>query len=235
MGPGELPINAEFIADGLDHYGLVQARIRFSTTPRATSRTPRVCFTKPFYDVGAGYWADEYIHSAAGARITGGCGYGDFCPTDTMLRHVMALWLVKLIHGPDFSPPPCTGIFEDVVCESTPNSDYIEQLYADGVTTGCSQDPLLFCPDSAVNRAQMAVFILRALEGAGYVPPPCVGIFDDVACPAFWAADYIENLYALGITTGCSQMPPLYCAGNPTNRAQMSAFVQRAWDLPMCE
>ncbi len=105
-----------------------------------------VCFTKAFNDVDAGYWADDYIHSTAGAGITGGCGYGNFCPTTSMFRNVMARWLVKLMYGPDYAPPPCTGIFEDVICESTPNADYIEQIYNDGVTTGCSQYPLLVLP-----------------------------------------------------------------------------------------
>ncbi len=231
---GDLPINAEFIADGADHYGLYQARIMVGhDTPYDVNET-WVCFTKAFNDVNEAFWGNEYIHSVAGARITGGCGLGNFCSGDLMLRHVMARWLLKLVHGPDYSPPPCQGVFEDVVCESTPNADWIEQLYAEGITTGCSADPLLFCPYDGVTRSQMAVFILRAIEGPDYVPPACTGVFGDVNCPNYWAADWIEELYARGITTGCSADPLLFCPADSTNRAQMSAFVQRAWELPMC-
>ena len=52
---------------------------------------------------------------------------------------------------------------------------YVESVYARGVTGGCATDPLRFCPDAAVSRAQMAVFLLRAKLGPAYVPPAPVG------------------------------------------------------------
>ena len=39
----------------------------------------------------------------------------------------------------------------------------IDALAAAGVTAGCSTDPLLYCPDDPVTRAQMAAFLHRAL------------------------------------------------------------------------
>ena len=61
-----------------------------------------------------------------------------------------------------------TGIFGDV-----PSSDvfapWIEQAYADGITVGCSADPLLYCPKDKVTRAQIAVFLVRVL-GIPYLP-----------------------------------------------------------------
>jgi hypothetical protein len=230
-----LLIDAEFIADEAPHYGLHQAEISVMHETPYDVNDAGVCFTKAFNDVGDGDWFDETVHATAGARITGGCGLGEFCPTDTMLRHVMARWLLKLMYGPDYSPPPCQGIFGDVVCESTPNADWIEQLYAEGVTGGCSADPLLYCPFDSVTRAQMAVFIIRALDGPDYEPAACTGVFGDVGCPAYWAVDWIEDLYARGITAGCSADPLLYCPEGVTSRAEMATFVQRAWELPMCE
>ena len=48
MGPGALPVNVEFIADGLDHYGLVQAtHLCAPRAPRARYEDATVCFTKP--------------------------------------------------------------------------------------------------------------------------------------------------------------------------------------------
>ena len=38
----------------------------------------------------------------------------------------------------------------------------IDALFDTGITRGCSADPLLFCPDQAASRAQMAVFLERA-------------------------------------------------------------------------
>ena len=52
---------------------------------------------------------------------------------------------------------------------------YVESVYARGVTGGCATNPLRFCPDAAVSRAQMAVFLLRAKLGPAYVPPAATG------------------------------------------------------------
>ena len=41
----------------------------------------------------------------------------------------------------------------------------------------------------------MAVFLLKTKYGSAYVPPPCTGVFDDVACPSQFA-DWIEELAA---------------------------------------
>ena len=40
----------------------------------------------------------------------------------------------------------------------------IDALAAAGVTKGCKTDPLRYCPDQAVTRAQMATFLVRALD-----------------------------------------------------------------------
>ena len=61
----------------------------------------------------------------------------------------------------------------------------------------------------------MAVFLLRAGHGSGYVPPPATGtIFADVAVTDF-AADWIEQLYAEGITGGCATERPCATARAP--------------------
>jgi len=35
----------------------------------------------------------------------------------------------------------------------------------------------------------------------------------------------------LNVTYGCSQSPPLYCPGDSVTRAQMAAFLVRAFNL----
>ena len=42
-------------------------------------------------------------------------------------------------------------------------TDWIGQLYRDGITTGCKKTPLMYCPSKHVARAQMAVFLTRML------------------------------------------------------------------------
>ena len=233
--PGMMPMNAQFIADGAPHWGLVQATVSMIHDTPYPVNDMTVCFTKAFSDVAPDYWADEFIHALAGARISTGCGYTNFCPDANMTRGVMARWLITSMYGADYSPPQCVGIFQDVICEDTPNADYIEALYNEGVTAGCNADPLQYCPDSPVTRSEMAVFLLAALEGADYVPPACTGIFGDVPCPTYWAADWIEDLYNRGITAGCSANPLLYCPNSTTSRAEMSVFETATFGFPMCD
>ncbi len=73
----------------------------------------------------------------------------------------------------------------------------------------------------------MAVFLLKSLLGAAYVPPPATGIFDDVAADAF--QPWIEDLYNRQITGGCAGGPPpapiSYCPDALVKREQMAAFL----------
>lgn len=105
---------------------------------------------------------------------------------------------------------------------------WIERLYNASITSGCAVNPLLYCPDSSVTRAQMAIFLEKGMKypNKAYAPPPATGtIFGDVPSQAF-AADWIEQLFADGITSGCGGGN--YCPGDPVTRAQMAIFLLRA-------
>ncbi len=105
-------------------------------------------------------------------------------------------------------------------------SSYIERLYNAGITGGCSTVPLNYCPDNIVTRAQVAVFLLKSMHGSSYTPPS-VGIstgFADVAT-SYWAAGWIKQLAAEGITSGCGA--GFYCPENPATRAEMAVFLLR--------
>jgi hypothetical protein len=77
----------------------------------------------------------------------------------------------------------------------------------------------------------MAIFLLRARHGSDYIPPKASGVFQDVPAD-YWAADWIEQLTAEGITSGCSVTPKLYCPSSPVTRAQMAVFLVRNFNLP---
>ncbi len=113
---------------------------------------------------------------------------------------------------------------------------WIERLYNAGITSGCSVDDSAtpaneaqYCPDNPVTRAQMAVFLEKGKNGGSYLPPPAAGIFADVPiAPApYWAANWIEQFYKDGITSGCLSSPLSYCPDNPVTRAQMAVFLLR--------
>lgn len=88
-----------------------------------------------------------------------------------------------------------------------------------------------YCPTDAVSRGQMAVFLLKALEGAGYAPPACSGVFDDVSCPSQFAG-WIEDLVSRNITAGCSAEPLLYCPATDVLRGQLATFLVKTFSLP---
>ncbi|MBI5842459.1 MAG: S-layer homology domain-containing protein [Chloroflexi bacterium] len=183
-------------------------------------------YTK-FGDVPPTYWAASWIERLANAGITGGCGTGIYCPDDSVTRAQMAVFLLKGIHGSSYSPPPATGgVFGDVL-SSHWAAAWIERLFAEGITGGCGTG--IYCPEDTVTRAQMAVFLLKAKYGTSYAPPPATGDFSDVATN-HWAAAWIEQLAAEGITSGCGT--GIYCPESPVTRAQMAVFLVKTFNLP---
>jgi hypothetical protein len=137
----------------------------------------------------------------------------------------MAVFILKAKHGANYVPPTCSGAFADVTCPSQ-FADWIEELYAEGITGGCGVGA--YCPDNPVTRAQMAAFLLKAKHGSSYVPPPCTGEFSDELCPSLFA-DWIEELSTEGITAGCGA--GIFCPNVPNTRGQMAVFIVKTFDL----
>ena len=99
----------------------------------------------------------------------------------------------------------------------------VETLLHSGVTVGCAGS--LYCPDADVTRAQMAVFLLKAKLGPAYEPPAASGtVFSDVPPGGF--ADWIEDLFASGISAGCGGTR--FCPSQPVTREQMAVFLLKA-------
>ena len=108
-------------------------------------------------------------------------------------------------------------------------SEEIEILYANGFTGGCSASPLLFCPETTMDRAQAAVFMLRGLVGTSYVPPvePFANPFGDSWSPGPWAQRWAQGMLDQGLTAGCSTSPLLYCPWEQMPRTQAAVFGMR--------
>jgi hypothetical protein len=102
-------------------------------------------------------------------------------------------------------------------------ADWIEELTAEGISAGCGGR--LYRPQGFVPRQHAAVLLLKAEHGTKYVPPPCTGIFADVACPSTYA-DWIEQLSAEGITGGCGDGTN-YCPNANSTRGQMAVSSRR--------
>jgi hypothetical protein len=121
-----------------------------------------LCYVPPpctgvFPDVPCSSGFAPWIEALAEAGITGGCGGGNYCPTNPVIRQQMAVFLLKTKHGSSFVPPPCDGDFADVACPGNPFGDWIEELAEEGITGGCGGGN--YCPLQAVRRDQMAAFL----------------------------------------------------------------------------
>ncbi len=180
-------------------------------------------------------WMERWIDAFYYAGITTGCGVGPliYCPENNVTRAEMAVFLLRAMHGATYVPPAPTGVFDDV---PFPGKEWmqawIEDFYAHGITTGCGVAPLIYCPERAVTRAEMAVFVLRATHPGGWTPPVTSGIFDDVPVTGKeWMEPWIIEFYNEGITTGCGVSPLRYCPENNTTRAEMAVFIGRAYKL----
>ena len=119
---------------------------------------PTITGSNPFADVADGVWYTKYTLRLAQLGIDTGED-GTWRPNDPLTRLEMAQWLTRMFDHiiPTISPQ---GLFDDV------DQEYwalVEGLHQADVTRGCSTQPLLYCPDQAVTRAQMASFIIRAL------------------------------------------------------------------------
>jgi len=184
-----------------------------------------------FIDVPPSHWAYEAIYKIYNAGITKGCSADPlmYCPDKVVSKAAMAVFLLRSLHGGDYTPPPATGIFTDVDVNEW-YAPWVEQLYKEGITKGCSASPLMYCPDRDVSKASMALFLLRVKYGSSYTPPAATGIFADVDL-SHWGADWIEKLYNDGITKGCSADPLMYCPDRAVSRAAMALFLVRTFGL----
>ena len=73
----------------------------------------------------------------------------------------MAVWLVRVLDGVD--PVVSVSRFADVDPDEW-WAPFVERLAVLGVTAGCATGPARYCPDDVVTRAQMATFLIRAID-----------------------------------------------------------------------
>ena len=205
----------------------------FTTTSASACTWP--AYTPPtsatFGDVPmtAGHWS--WVERLANSTITAGCGAGNYCPFSEVNSAQMASFLLRSKHCGSSYTPPAVGAstgFNNVPLDAT-YAPWVKQLAAEGITAGCGNGN--FCPQTVVNRAQMAIFLLRAMHGSTY-SPPAVGAttgFGDVPLDATYAA-WVKQLAAEGVTAGCGDGN--FCPLQNVNRAQLATFLVRAFKLP---
>ena len=146
------------------------------------------------------------------------------CHTPSMRRSATAsvgfvVWV--LMAGVASGQLPPGGTFWDD--DGNVHEGAVEAVAAAGITRACGEADL-YCPDRILTRAEMAAFLVRALD----LPPSQRDHFSDDSDSVFEAE--IDALAAAGITRGCRRGE--FCPTEPVTRAQMAAFLVRALALP---
>jgi hypothetical protein len=190
-----------------------------------------------FGDVPPDHWAFEYIEALYNAGFVAGCSADPrlYCPDGVLNRAESAVFVLHGQHGaiPDPPyPPPAAPTFSDV-SGGFWGYGWIESLWFDGFTAGCSTDPLQYCPDRQHTRAEGSVFFLRIKNGVAYEPPAPSLIFNDVASDA-WYAGWVEAAYDQGLLPACSQSPLTFCPEDELDRSWAAyMMVQAKGGLPL--
>jgi hypothetical protein len=190
---------------------------------------------------GVIYPLHDHIQALYDAGFTAGCSTEPlvYCPDNTLTRAESAVFMLRGLLGTGYAPPtdPSGYVFNDDWSSPTVSwgQPWAEGMWDEGLTAGCSTDPLLFCPATTFTRAEASVFGLRIENGAGYTPPVATHIFaDDWSDPAIsWAEAWAEQAYLHGLLPACGESggKPLFCPSDLVTRAWAAYLVVEAKDL----
>jgi len=168
-----------------------------------------------YNDVPPGYWAFDHISALACSQLT--LATGDYKPSGEVTRGMMAAFLTRALYGESFTYP--TAPYYSDVPPTHGFFKYVQKLKAEGLTTTTG----VYRVDEVVNRAILAIFLVRALYGDDFAYS-ATPYFSDVP-PSHGAFKYIQKLKAENLT----RTEGVYNDVNPLPRDQMAVFLARAF------
>jgi hypothetical protein len=189
-----------------------------------------------FSDVTYNHWAFHQIEACYAAGVVAGYPDGTYRPAWPVNRDQMAVYISRALAGGDANVPtgPASASFSDVAPDYWAYP-YIEFAYAQKVVQGYPDGS--YGPTIPVTRAQMAVFIARAVSPLAdrpdlpsYYQPPVAPDFSDVPTD-YWAFKYIEYCRSQGIVAGYADGS--YRPEDVVTRDQMAVYIARAFELPL--
>lgn len=183
--------------------------------------------------LGVGQISEAYMDSVigGGSRQTITDGYHPINLQGAIIREsigdlhhiILEPFSANIVTIRDSGPAPT---FVDVPFDH-PYYAYIEALYRAGYTSGCQAQPLMYCPERIMNRAEGAVYTERAIWGGGQTPTEPPGqIFADLETGS-WANKWATALYNDGYTKGCNADPLSFCPWEEYSRAHGAVFALR--------
>jgi len=190
-----------------------------------------------FEDVPPDHWAVGEVMAVYWHHIAFGYSRDPmiYAPNRPVSRDQMAVYMARAMAGGDENVPDLgcdegNPPFPDVPCDNWARK-YIQYCKDEGIIQGYWNG---YHPDEVVSRAQMAVYVARAMAGGdgNVIDPGCDEgnpPFPDVLCD-HWARKYIQYCKDQGVVQGYWNG---YHPDEAVNRGQMAIYVQRAFDLPM--
>ncbi len=192
--------------------------------------------------------------------ITTGCNATQYCPSASVTRDAMSIFIAKGVVGPG-NLVPTTGLVGASAYDCSPGGHslftdvsptdsfcrHVHYLAAQNVTLGCT--PTQYCPGQTITRDAMASFIAKAIVapkgGTGvpvsYTDPvtlrtySCISgsanlHFSDVPVSSAFCK-HIHYLWAKGIVDGCTATK--YCPSSPVARDAMAKFIANGLGLQL--
>ena len=191
--------------------------------------------------------------------ITAGCSPTTYCPSDSVSRAQMAIFLARGLAGSGAAIPAggtlngksyfCGSGGVSGFTDVSPTDSACKAIHFIGVqnvTLGCT--PTAFCPNQTVSRDQMSAFLARSVlvPGGGasiptsYGPDPVTGLSYSCAtgAPNIHFVDVpatnpfcksVHYLWARGMVAGCSANA--FCPTGDVTRDAMAKFLANAFGL----
>ena len=188
-----------------------------SQTVTVTQRTTAAIFT----DVMPPAYYFDFAGIMHQAGITAGCSSAplQYCPDETTTRGQMAVFLITAIESGNSFGYTTAPYFTDVP-SSSPYFKFVQKLRDLGITSGCTATA--FCPDDAVTRGEMAVFIIASRYRTTPYTYPSTPYFTDVPSSSSFFP-FVQKMAQTGITAGCGT--DVYCPNQTLTRGQMAVFI----------
>lgn len=214
--------NAEWTAPHL-HFQIFHNDVAINPYEYLLS-APRL--TEPLARLYSGTFSDDDtsvhesdIEKLVATGITKGCSTEPmrYCPSESITRGQIAAFINRALDLPISD----TDWFADD--DGTLFEPDINAVMDADIGFGCDEQN--YCSDRPLLREEMATLLVRSFDLA---PSDVDWFVDDDDNPR--EAD-INALATAGVTLGCSEDPPLYCATETVTRAQMASFFSRAMGL----
>ena len=136
------------------------------------------------------YWATRWAEYLYDKQYTAGKETEPFKykPCELLPRVQASVFVLRIMHGIDYTPPPAEGIFADMPDTGYWGTKWAEQAYRWGLLPDCGVEggKPKFCPNDQVNRAWGAYMVVQAkdLSVSKTVPQPTLDSPADGSTPA---------------------------------------------------